>query len=174
MLKDISNFENKDDYLPILNGILITGVIMFILLYLDVIKSKYLRLWYDKLSLSAVISDLSIIMIYIIIIRYLYTKLFNSFDIRKLLFLGIIVQITLDLLLNEFYKKFDYGTNAMIDILKYFIDELGGKILIGDALIVSSSLLIGSFLAEKDMNTNIIVLIVVIYILPYLYTNTQK
>jgi hypothetical protein len=172
MFKDISNFENMSDYLPILNGILIAELIAFILLFLGLIKSEYLRLWYNKFSISAIISDVSIIFIGIIITRYLYTRLFSSFNIIKFLLLAGLVQMIHDILFYYLFKNIEYGKNSMLDIFKKYADELGAKILFGDTLLVMAPILIGSLLAYKDTNTNIILFVVLIYLLPYFYTNT--
>jgi hypothetical protein len=172
MFKDISNFKNMSDYLPILNGILIAELIAFILLFLGLIKSEYLRLWYNKFSISAIISDVSIIFIGIIITRYLYTKLFSSFNIIKFLLLAGLVQMIHDILFYYLFKNIEYGKNSMLDIFKKYADELGAKILFGDTLLVMAPIFIGSLLAYKDTNTNIILFVVLIYLLPYFYTNT--
>lgn len=172
MYKNISNFYNISDYLPILNGVVITELIMFILLFLGLIKSDYIRLWYKKFSLSAVIVDVLIIFIGIIITRYLYAKFFNSFNIITFIFLAVMIQLAHDILLYYFFKNIEYSKNSMLDVFKDYAVEKGSKILFGDSLLVISSILFASVLANKNLNTNIIVLVVVIYILPYLYTNT--
>jgi hypothetical protein len=172
MCKDISNFENMNDYLPLFNGVLMTELLMLILLNAGIIKSEYLRLWYNKFSISATISDVSIIFIGIIITRYLYTKIFSSFNIIKFLLLAGLVQIIHDILFYYLFKNIEDGKNSMLDIFKKYADELGGKILFGDSFLVMIPIFIGSLLAYKDTNTNIVLLVVLIYLLPYFYTNT--
>ena len=66
-LFNISQFSNTSDYLPILNGVIITDIIVIILLLVGIINSCVLQTWYRSISLSAVIADVLIIFIGIII-----------------------------------------------------------------------------------------------------------
>ena len=75
IFKDISNFSNVNDYLPILIGVLIVDMIGIILSFTGIIKSEYLKLWYIKYGTNAVIADVLIIVIGIIITRFLYNEL---------------------------------------------------------------------------------------------------
>ena len=52
MFKNISNFNNVNDYLPILNAVLITDMVVILLLIFGFIKSKVLVEWYKKYNLS--------------------------------------------------------------------------------------------------------------------------
>ena len=98
---NISNFKNWNDYLPILNAVIITDIIIIVLALFNIIKSETLRDWYKKLNLSAVICDVLIIFIGIIIARFLYSYVFDIFSLWKFIFLAVIVQIIHDL---SFYK----------------------------------------------------------------------
>ena len=71
-MRDIHDFKNTADYLPILNAVLITDLSVILLLMFGFIKSNVLQRWYKDLSLSAVIADVLIIVIGIIIARFLY------------------------------------------------------------------------------------------------------
>ena len=59
MFKNISDFNNVNDYLPILNAVLITDMVVILLLIFGFIKSKVLVEWYKKYNLSAVIEEQS-------------------------------------------------------------------------------------------------------------------
>jgi hypothetical protein len=48
MFKDISKFNNIDDYLPILTAILIVDMIVMILSISNIISSNYIKVWYQK------------------------------------------------------------------------------------------------------------------------------
>jgi hypothetical protein len=63
MFKDISAFNNANHYLPILNSVLITDLIVIFLLFNGAIRSYSLENWYKKYQLSAVIADVLIIVI---------------------------------------------------------------------------------------------------------------
>ena len=103
MLKNIADFSNTNDYLPLFNAVLITDLFVIFLLNIGVIKSQVLRQWYSKYNLSAVIADVLIILIGLIITRAIYYYVFDSFSILKFIILAVLVQITHDIL---FYVLF--------------------------------------------------------------------
>ena len=108
MLKNIANFHNINDYLPLLNAVIITDLFVIFLLNVKIIKSNVLREWYYQYNLSAVIADVLIIMIGLIITRAIYYYIFKSFSIIKFIFLSVIVQIIHDILFYVFlvmYRK---------------------------------------------------------------------
>jgi hypothetical protein len=171
MFKDISNFNNTSDYLSMLNGTLITELIVFIYIILNNKRSKNVKLWYNKFSISAVICDILSVFIGFIIVRYLYTQIFNSFNIIYFILLGIGFQLTHDILFYYFFKNIEYGKNSMLDVFKDYAKEMGIKILFYDSILVISTVLFASLFAYKNTNINIIVLVVLLYLLPYFYTN---
>ena len=81
MFKNIANFNNTNDYLSLLNGVLITDLLVIFLLNTQIIKSNILRKWYTKYNLSAVIADILIILIVLIITRAVYYYIFDKFYI---------------------------------------------------------------------------------------------
>ena len=95
IFKDISNFNNVHDYLPILNGCLNADLIIIFLLFHGVFKSYYLKKWYKKYQLSAVIADVLILVIGIILARFFYKFFFPSqgFNIIYFTGLAVIIQI---------------------------------------------------------------------------------
>ena len=46
MFKNIANFNNVNDYLPLFNAVLITDLFVILLLNTGVIKSQVLKKWY--------------------------------------------------------------------------------------------------------------------------------
>ena len=75
MLKNIANFNNVNDYLPLFNAVLITDLFVILLLNTKIIKSDVLRKWYSQYNLSAVIADVLIILFgFIIGIVFFYKK----------------------------------------------------------------------------------------------------
>ena len=105
-MKNIANFNNINDYLPLFNAILITDLFVIFLLNTRVIKSQVLRKWYSQYNLSAVIADVLIILIGLIITRAIYNYVFNSFSIVKFIILALIVQITHDILFYVFFYQY--------------------------------------------------------------------
>jgi hypothetical protein len=171
MFENISNFNNVNDYLPIFNAVLITDMVVILLLIFGFIKSKVLVEWYKKYNLSAVIADILIIFIGIIITRYIYSKIFSEFSIIKFTILAVLVQITHDILFYVFFKNIPRGTNMMLDTFKDYADEVGFNAILSDSGMMIMASLLSSYLTGQSLNTNSILLIVLVYILPYIVYN---
>ena len=171
MFKNIANFNNTNDYLSLLNGVLITDLLVIFLLNTQIIKSNILRKWYTKYNLSAVIADILIILIVLIITRAVYYYIFDKFSIVKFIFLAVSIQIIHDILFYIFFKNIPRGVNNMLDTFKDYANEVSFKAILGDSAMMISASLISSYLATKNLNTNIIVLVVFVYLLPYLLYN---
>ena len=71
----ISNFNNVNDYLPILNGCINADLLFIFLVYHGFIKSSFIKKWYKTFRLSAVIVDVLIFFIIIITARFICTYL---------------------------------------------------------------------------------------------------
>lgn len=171
MLKNIADFNNINDYLPLFSSVLITDLFVILLLNTMMIKSKVLRKWYSQYNLSAVIADVLIILIGLIITRAIYYYIFDSFSIIKFVILAVIVQITHDILFYVFFSNIPRGVNKMIDTFKDYANEVSYKAILADSGMMLMSCLIASYLVNKNTNTNIIVLISSLYLLPYLLYN---
>ena len=105
MTKNIANFNNVNDYLPLFNAVLITDLFVILLLNARVIKSNVLKKWYSQYNLSAVIADVLIILIGLIITRYIYYYIFDTFSLLKFIILAVLVQITHDVLFYIFFSN---------------------------------------------------------------------
>lgn len=171
MVKNIADFNNINDYLPLLTSVLITDLFVISLLNTQVIKSRVLRQWYSQYNLSAVIADVLIILIVLIITRAIYYYVFDSFSIGKFIILAVILQITHDILFYVFFRNIPRGVNKMIDTFKDYANEISYKAILADSGMMIMSCLIASYLVNKNTNTNIIVLISSLYLLPYLLYN---
>lgn len=171
MLKNIADFNKVSDYLPLFNAVLITDLFVIFLLNITVIKSKVLRQWYSQYNLSAVIADVLIILIGLIITRAIYYYVFDSFSLLKFIILAVIVQITHDILFYIFFSNIPRGVNKMIDTFKDYANDVSYKAILADSGMMIMACLIASYLVNKNTNTNIIVLISFIYLLPYLLYN---
>jgi len=171
MVNNIANFNNTNDYLPLFNAVLITDLFVIFLLNIGMIKSKVLRQWYSQYNLSAVIADVLIIFIVLIIVRAIYYYVFDSFSIIKFIILAVILQITHDILFYVFFSNIPRGVNKMIDTFKDYASDVSYKAILADSGMMIMSCLVASYLVNKDTNTNIIVLVVFLYLLPYLLYN---
>ena len=170
MFKDISNFNNVNDYLPILNGCVTADLIIIFLVYNGVFKSFFLQKWYKKYQLSAVIADVLILVIGIILARYFYKYFFplQGFNIWKFTGLAVIIQIIHDILFYLFFKSVPSGYNAMLDFFKDYAREVGAGAILGDSFMMIISVLLSSYFATYSLNSNIIILIISLYLFPYM------
>jgi hypothetical protein len=172
MFKSISEFNNTGDYLSILNGALITDLCVIFLLIFGAIKSKVLVEWYRKYNLSAVIADVLIIVIGIIMARFAYPYVFGEkFSLIKFIGLAVAIQIVHDILFYYMFNLVPRGKNRMLDTFKDYANEVSFKAILSDSLMIISTCLLSSYFVSLNLNTNIIILILSIYILPYAIYN---
>jgi len=171
MFKNIANFNNTNDYLPLFNAILITDLFVILLLNISVIISQVLKKWYSQYNLSAVIADVLIILIGLIIARAIYYDIFDDFSLLKFIIIAIIVQIIHDILFYILFSNTPRGVNKMFDTFKDYANDVSYKAILSDSMMIIMSCLIASYLVNKNTNTNIIVLISSLYLLPYLLYN---
>ena len=167
MLKNISNFSQVSDYLPILNAVLITDLIVIFMLLGGFIKSKVLKAWYTNFNLSAVIADILIIFIGILIARFLYPSIFNQYSLWKFIGLAICIQVVHDVLFYLIAKAVPRGQSKIMDLFKDYGKEKGAGAIMADSAMMATAILIASFLKGKSLNANLITLVVSVYIVPY-------
>lgn len=167
MFKDISRFDNINDYLPILNAILIVEIVVIICTYSNML-GKYLRIWYQQFLLSALLADVLVIFIVVIIARAIYYYIFDTFSIINFILVMLVIQITHDILFYLMINIIPRGANKMIDLFKDYANEVSYKAIIGDSIMIISTGLIASYLANFDANVNIIILAVFVYLLQYI------
>jgi len=168
MIKNIGDFNNTNDYISILSAVIITDLIVILLLNLNLIKTKSLKKWYNTFNLSAVIADVLIIVLVLILSRYLYYKIFKEFSIIKFILLALSLQISHDILFYIMITLIPKGSNRIIDVFKEYSNEVSYFAIIADSIMMISSSLLAYYFVNLDMNTNIIILIITIYIIPYI------
>lgn len=107
--------------------------VLFLVRHLDV-GGKSLNRWYDLFGLSAVLCDVSAIVIGFLLAQMIYPLVFSSYQLPLYLLLVVGVQLLHDLF---FYfaviRPFPAGLNRMMDVFKEYAAEKGGRILVGDA-----------------------------------------
>ena len=168
MFKDISHFNNISDYLPIIAAILIVDIIGIIMSYTHIIQSKFLRVWYQQFLLSAVLADVLLIFLCFVITRAIYYYIFDEFSIINFILLMLVLQITHDILFYIMIRQIPKGSNKVIDVFKDYADEISYFAIIGDSSMIIASGVIASYLANFDVNTNIILITLLVYILQFI------
>lgn len=171
-MKDIHNFYNVSDYLPLFNGALLAEiVVIFIVYYTPYFNSFFLKKWYETYRLGAVTADVFILLIGFIITRYIYTKFKLKWNIFKFLGILLAVQIFHDYLFYLFFTSVPRNTNKMLDLFKDYANEVSYKAILGDSFMILLAAIVASYFAYLNPNINIIILIILFYLLPYiLYT----
>ena len=167
IFKDISNFDNINDYLPILNGCINAELVIMTLVFMGLFKSAYLEKWYKKYQLSAVFADILILFIGLIITRFLYKYIFSDFNIWKFTLLAVLIQIIHDIIFYLLFKNLPLGYNKMFDFFKKYAKEVGVKAIIGDSFMIILTCLLSAYFASFNLNINIITLIISLYYIPY-------
>jgi len=171
-LQDISKFNKISDYLPILNGAIAADIIvLFILYYTKYFNSKYLKIWYEKYRLSAVIADVLILVIGIILARMVYYSIFDKYNTIYFIGLILIIQIIHDILFYALFQSTPVGMNKMFDLFKSYAKEVSYGAILGDSFMIIIAIILAMFFASFSLNTNIILVIFLTYMIPYiLYT----
>jgi uncharacterized protein YacL len=167
MFSDISRYENISDYLPILNAVLLVDLAGIQMLISGIIQSKKLAKWYKTFRLEAVAADVLIIVIGIVIARFLYSYLFKGFSLFYFVILVVGIQIIHDFGFYVFFKMFPSGKNQMIDLFQEYAKEVGINAVIFDSGMIGLASILASWLASFSTNTNIVLLIFVLYLFPY-------
>lgn len=167
---DISQFNRLSDYLPIFNAAILTDLGGIVLLLSKNIESKYLREWYKKYTLSAVIMDVLILVIGAILARLAYPFFFSSsgFSLIGLAGLAVAIQITHDILFAVGFNMVPRCKSGIADLFQDYGKEIGVWILVADAIMMVSTIVFASLFASLSFHTNILLLIGLVYLVPYL------
>lgn len=168
-MKDISKFDTISDYLPILNGSIIADLIVLVIVYYTpYFNSSFLKKWYETYRLSAVIADVLILVIGLVIARYVFKLLKMEWNFWKFLGVVLLIQIAHDIGFYAFFTNVPRGYHKMMDVFKDYADEVGIGALLGDSFMIAITVALSSYLAHKSVNTNIITLIISVYLIPYI------
>jgi hypothetical protein len=167
-LKPTINYNNKFEYIPIITANIYADLFIIFATFATIyIKTKSLEGWYKKYRLAAMIADILIGVLYILLGRYLVYK--SGLQIGLTAFAGICVsiQIIFDFLFYIFFTIIPKGSNDMLDFFKGYAKEAGANALLGDSFLVIMAVIISALLNQSSYDTNIVFLIMSIYLTPY-------
>jgi len=176
---DITNYDKTSDYLPILNGILFVGTIVMLLVFCKFISPKIIYKWYSTYKLYAVIVDVTTIFLTIILTRYIYCvwkKTNNEYgfthSLRVFIAIALFSQLCFDFLMYIVIQSIPVGSNQMIDIFRKYTKESIIFIFSLDISFILFSLLFASLFNSYGFNINIILLLFLLNIIPFIvFTN---
>ena len=173
---DISAYSNVWDIPLLFFAILTVDVcVLFLTRYFPGFFGTPLNNWYTKFGLSAVLSDVLVILIGFLIARYIYTIWFKpTMGWNPAAFVGLLVLV--QLIHDIFFYlgiilSLPKGHNEMIDVFKAYAESAGAKILAGDAGLMVASAAVAFAYKAIPVHAMAAVSIVVSYALTYiLYT----
>ena len=163
----IYNFNDTYDYFPIITAAMITDMIVILLLKNRAFKSITLEKWYSTYGFSAGLADVLSIVIVIIVARFLYFKMFTKENLLYFIVLTVLVQLVHDVLFYFLFKSIPRGVSKMMDSFKDYANENGAIILMADSLMMISTILLATYFTSFNVNTNIILFIVALYLIVY-------
>lgn len=163
----ITNVSNPSGWLSIT-----ASVIFLEFVFIMVLKplSSYLRKWYDRFGLLAVMADVGILLIGFALTRFIYSHFkLSTLPYQHLLFIAMFlaVQITHDIVYYFALVKPYSGKNTILNYMKDYGRDVGVKAIIGDSAMVVSMTLFAYVLANSSKEINIFVLLLGIYCIPY-------
>jgi hypothetical protein len=167
-VKPTINFENKFEYLPIITANIYADLFIIFATFSRVYyKILTLEDWYKKYRLSAMIADILIGVLYILLGRYLVYTLKLNVGLTAFALLCVVIQVIFDFLFYLLFTLVPSGTNNMLDFFKGYAKEVGINALFGDSVLVILAVVISGLLNARSFDTNIVFLILSIYLTPY-------
>jgi len=167
-LKPTIDYANKFEYVPILTANIYADLfIIFVAFSKIYFNIKSLDGWYKKYRLSAMIADILIGVLYMLLGRYLvYTR---GVEVGLTAFAAICVsiQVVFDFVFYMFFSIIPKGSNNMLDFFKGYATEAGTGALLGDSFLVIMAVVLSAFLNQSNYDTNIVLLIMNVYLAPY-------
>jgi len=174
-LPDISNWHDPTLFATIVISVLIVDIIvLFFARYFPDTLGKPVNQWYDQFQLSAVISDIGIIVIGFVLAQVLYTYFFApTYGWNIWIFLALLVGVQL---LHDLFFYFAViqpipkGHNEMMDTMKAYSKGGGAMILLADAGMMLASAAIAIALKDQSIPTLLMTGLGAVYIVPYILT----
>lgn len=151
----------------LISAAILTDLIVIGEVITGVIRSKSLKQWYNLYGLAAVLADVLSLVIGVLIAATLYPLLFSKYSLVYFIGLAVLVQLAHDILFALFFQGVPRGKSRILDTFKDYAKENGYTILLADAAMIVSTILISTFLQRFSQYTNNLVLIVLLYLVPY-------
>jgi len=162
------NYTNKFEYVPIITANIYADLFIIFMTFSRIYyKSPSLEGWYKKYRLSAMIADILIGVLYILLGRYLVYTSKIKIGLTAFAGLCVVIQLIFDFLFFILFTVIPRGSNDMLDYFKGYSKEVGAYALLGDSFLVIFAVVLSAFLNTRSFDTNIILLIVSIYLAPY-------
>jgi uncharacterized membrane protein YidH (DUF202 family) len=170
--EDISDYHEVADWgFLLVAAILIEILVVAITRFFPAFSGKYLNLWYSRFKLSAILMDVTSVMIGFGIARYIYTEyVYPKNDWNPWFFTGlaIAVQVAHDVL---FYigviRQVPEGQNGVVDLFKKYADAGGWRVVAGDSAIMAGTSISSMLLKAFPLHGVVFLGLTGAYMLPY-------
>lgn len=169
---DLSDYR----YFPqILVAVLIVDlIVIFLVRFFPGFWGSTINVWYDRFGLSAVISDVLVIVLGFMLAQYIYRRyLASTYGWNPAIFAVLLIgiQIVHDLL---FYvgviRPIPTGHNAMMDVFKTYAARGGAKVIAADAAMMLGSFVIAGLLGKAGTAATQFSGVLAAYAVPYILT----
>ena len=144
--------------LALLNAALLTDLIVIALL-LTTFSSKTLTHWYREFGLGAVLADVLVLVLVVWLANYLYQG--NLFIIAMI---AVAIQLIHDVLFGLFIQQYR-GNSPILNVFKGYVKEHGAYILLADAAMILSTVVLERFFSMSRYNE--ILSVGLVYLVPY-------
>lgn len=155
------------NYLDVTIGTLITEIIFMIFFIFIVGNLTNVSKWYKYFGLGAVLSDVTVIILCIVITSFLYPFIFKKFNIFNFIGLAVAIQISHDILFSKIIKLIPSGNSRIMNIFKSYSENAGFDVLFTHSMMIVSSILFMKLVEGFSLNQKMFILILSLYILPY-------
>jgi len=177
-LQDISNYKNHSDWLPIVASVLLIEVYVIFRTMYSKSTGQLMYRWYLDFGLVAVLSDVLILLIGFIIVRYLYKLyIFPKFGFNPALFIAILLGIQIIHDLAYYFlivQQVPRGANTLIDFMKDYGKDYKASAIIGDSLIFIFCTLLAMILKGYSPEISIATIIISLYLIQYSLTTRRQ
>ena len=145
--------------LALLNAALLTDLVVITLL-LTTFSSKTLTQWYREFRLGAVLADVLVLVLVVWLAHFLYQG-----NIFILAMIAVAIQMTHDVLFGVFIHRYQ-GSSPILNVFKGYVKEHGAYILLADAAMILSTVVLERFFSMSRYNE--ILSVGLVYLVPYL------
>ena len=135
----------------IVAAIIVDTIVCYLLLF-NKKSGKSIRQWYKEFTIGAYVMDITSL----IIGTYLATLLSTDFYMQ--LFYVVIIGLIHDVSFFTFLNNVNNKSSKVLEFFKNYAKEYGKQILVVDALMLISTLLVSNYLLNNFSNDNIIFL----------------
>jgi len=144
--------------LALLNAALLTDLVVIALL-LTTFTSKTLSQWYREFGIGAVLADVLVLVLVVWLAHFLYQG--NLFIVAGI---AVAIQFIHDLLFGAFIQQYT-GKSPILNVFKGYAKEHGASILVADAMMILSTVILERIFSMFRYNEILSVLLV--YLVPY-------